>query len=203
MTSGLSVKNDLLSIHKSIRQIRPSVRHSFVRSLVNSFIINQSFIHLFIYLFIYVTAIALLFETGGISTAVGTYFPENDKIVFSGAEVLWRGIFTLRIPLLEKVIKELEQSELNCFHSVFALGGKPPSDSKLVIYEIQYISTPLFCVIVILASGGILLALYFLWFNVVKRKHRYVRHSSCDVHKNVSVALRNLQRFLSFCASTV
>ncbi|KAL9973235.1 hypothetical protein ACROYT_G019659 [Oculina patagonica] len=88
---------------------------------------------------------------GGKPVVVGIYFPDSDKIEFSGAKVLWQG-------------------------------GSPPTDGKVTVYEVQYVSTPLFCVIVILASAGIILALFFLRFNIVRRKHSFIKLSSPNLN---------------------
>ncbi|XP_068718717.1 gamma-aminobutyric acid type B receptor subunit 2-like isoform X2 [Montipora capricornis] len=95
---------------------------------------------------------------GGKSRVVGIYFPENGTIVFSGADLLWQG-----------------------------MDGKSPPDGKITIYETEYICTPLFCVIVIFVTGGILLALYFLWFNVKHRNNRYINLSGPNLNNLVIV----------------
>jgi len=35
------------------------------------------------------------FLTGGGSKVVGIYFPDDDKIVFNGAEVIWQGSYII------------------------------------------------------------------------------------------------------------
>ena len=52
------------------------------------------------------------------------------------------------------------------------LGDECPRDGKQVVFQMKYVSLSLFCVIVVLASGGIILALSFLCFNVKHRNHR-------------------------------
>lgn len=68
---------------------------------------------------------------------------------------------------------------------VFWQGGKPPIDGKITVYKTQHISTPLFSVIVIFASCGILLGFYFLWFNVKNRNNRYIKLSSPNLNNLV------------------
>ena len=52
-------------------------------------------------------------------------------------------------------------------------GGSPPPDRTKVVYELMSVSLPLFIFMAVVTSLAILISLFFLWFNIVKRNVRY------------------------------
>nr|QVK45717.1 G protein-coupled receptor [Proales similis] len=82
---------------------------------------------------------------------------------------------------INSVVVYVHEQSSNKFHAKQNIawhGKKPPNDHTIKIEILYQVPTQIFAVMSILATGGILLALLFLIFNIKFRAHKFIKMSS-------------------------